>query len=60
MFAHTTVCLQGRMVVRKEGKQLVLTPQDAPLLLTENEWHEIEALEQNTIFMNQSSMNEVV
>jgi quercetin dioxygenase-like cupin family protein len=59
-FSHTTVCIQGKMVVRKEGKELELTPVDSPLLLTANEWHEIEALEDNTIFMNQSSMNEVV
>lgn len=52
-FAHTTVCIQGRMVVRKEGKEIELTPMDAPLLLTANEWHEVEALEPNTIFMNQ-------
>lgn len=60
-FAHTTVCIQGRLVARKEGKELELTPNDAPLLLTANEWHEIEALEPNTIFMNQSpiSMGEV-
>jgi hypothetical protein len=49
------------MVVRIEGKELELTPLDSPLLLTANEWHEIEALETNTIFMNQSpvSMGEV-
>jgi quercetin dioxygenase-like cupin family protein len=60
-FAHTTVCIQGRMVVRKEDKELELTPMDSPLLLTANEWHEVEALEPNTIFMNQSptSMGEV-
>jgi quercetin dioxygenase-like cupin family protein len=60
-FSHTTVCIQGKMVVRKEGKELELTPVDSPLLLTANEWHEIEALEPNTIFMNQSpvSMGEV-
>jgi quercetin dioxygenase-like cupin family protein len=59
-FAHTTVCIQGRMVVRKDGKELELTPADSPLLLAANEWHEIESLEPNTIFMNQSSMSEVV
>lgn len=60
-FAHTTVCVQGRMVVRKEGKEIELIPLDSPLLLTANEWHEVEALEPNTIFMNQSpvSMGEV-
>ena len=52
-FAHTTVCIQGRIVVRKEGKQVERTPEDSPLLLPGNEWHEIEALEPNTIFINQ-------
>jgi hypothetical protein len=49
------------MVVRKEDKELELTPLDSPLLLTAHEWHEVEALEPNTIFMNQSpvSMGEV-
>ena len=56
-FSHTTVCIQGRMIVRKEGKEAELTPLDSPLLLAANEWHEIEALESNTIFMNQSTMN---
>jgi quercetin dioxygenase-like cupin family protein len=60
-FAHTTVCIQGKMVVRKEDKEIELTPLDSPLLLTAHEWHEVEALEPNTIFMNQSpvSMGEV-
>jgi quercetin dioxygenase-like cupin family protein len=56
-FSHTTVCIQGKTIVRKEGKELEMTPSDSPLLLTANEWHEIEALEDNTIFMNQSPVN---
>ena len=56
-FSHTTVCIQGKTIVRKEGKELEMTPEDAPLLLTANEWHEIEALAPNTIFMNQSAIN---
>ena len=56
-FSHTTVCIQGKTIVRKEGKKLEMTPEDAPLLLAANEWHEIEAIEPNTIFMNQSAIN---
>jgi len=52
-FAHTTVCIQGSMIVRKENKEKVVTMYDNPLLLTANEWHEIEALENDTIFINQ-------
>ena len=40
-------------MVRKEGKQVERTPEDSPLLLPGDEWHEIEALEPNTIFINQ-------
>jgi len=52
-FAHTTVCVQGRIVVRKQNKEIIIGMNDNPLLLTANEWHEIEALEPNTIFINQ-------
>jgi len=52
-FAHTTVCVQGKIIVRKENKELTITFGDSPLLLIANEWHEIEALEPNTIFINQ-------
>jgi len=52
-FAHTTVCVQGKIIVRKENKEIIISEGENPLLLTENEWHEIEALEDNTIFINQ-------
>lgn len=52
-FAHTTVCIQGVLLVRKEGKQVELRPEESPLLLVADEWHEFEALEPNTIFINQ-------
>jgi quercetin dioxygenase-like cupin family protein len=51
-FPHLTVCIQGSCVIRKEGKELVITKDSTAILLKENEWHEIEALEDNTIFMN--------
>jgi hypothetical protein len=51
--AHLTVCLNGKILVRKESKSAILTPEDEPLVLAGKEWHEIEALENGTIFMNQ-------
>lgn len=51
-FSHATMCVQGSIVVRKEGKEVVLTPNDSPVVLPAHEWHEIEALEDNTIFIN--------
>jgi len=53
IFAHTTVCIQGKIIVRKENKEIIISERENPLLLTENEWHEIEAIEDNTIFINQ-------
>ena len=52
-FAHTTVCIQGSIIIRKENKEKIVTMYDNPLLLAANEWHEIEALEPDTIFINQ-------
>lgn len=49
---HITFVTSGKTVVRKEGKELIMTPESKPVLLTENEWHEIEILESNTTFVN--------
>jgi quercetin dioxygenase-like cupin family protein len=51
-FSHSTMCIAGSIVVRKEDKEITLTPDNGPVLLPAKEWHEIEALEDNTIFMN--------
>jgi hypothetical protein len=46
------MCNAGSCVVRVEGKELVMTKNTQPVNLTENKWHEIEALEDNTVFVN--------
>jgi quercetin dioxygenase-like cupin family protein len=51
--AHLTFCLHGSIAVRKENFNGVLKQGDMPLNLRENEWHEIEALEDGTVFINQ-------
>jgi len=51
-FAHLTVCVQGKLVVRKEGKESERTKNDSPFILPAKEWHEIEALEDGTVFIN--------
>jgi quercetin dioxygenase-like cupin family protein len=51
-FSHGTVCTSGSCIVRKEGKELILTKMSEPLNLVHSEWHEIEALEDNTVFIN--------
>ena len=52
IFSHATICHAGSIIVRKEGKELVMTKVTQPVNLTANEWHEIEALEDNTVFVN--------
>ena len=51
-YSHLTMCHAGSCIVRKEGKELVMTKDTQPVNLIGQEWHEIEALEDNTIFVN--------
>lgn len=51
-FSHLTMCHAGSIIVRKEGKELVMTKDTQPVNLVANEWHEIEALEDGTVFVN--------
>jgi quercetin dioxygenase-like cupin family protein len=44
--------MNGRIKVTKEGKEIELTKVSQPVSLVPNEWHEIEALEDNTVFIN--------
>jgi quercetin dioxygenase-like cupin family protein len=52
VYAHLTMCHAGSMVARKEGKELIMTKDTQPVNLVANEWHEIEALEDGTVFVN--------
>ena len=52
VYAHATMCMTGSCAVRKEGKEVVMTKETQPYNLVANEWHEIEALEDNTVFCN--------
>lgn len=51
-FSHATICHAGSLIIRKENKELVMTKDTRPVNLVANEWHEIEALEDNTVFVN--------
>jgi hypothetical protein len=39
-------------VIRKEGIEKVIDKYTQPINLKANEWHEIEALEDETVFVN--------
>jgi hypothetical protein len=52
VYAHLTMCHAGSCIVRKEARELVMTKHTQPVNLTAAEWHEIEALEDGTVFVN--------
>ena len=51
-YSHLTMCHAGSCGVRKEGRELVMTKDTQPVNLPAGEWHEIEALEDGTVFVN--------
>ena len=52
VFSHASYCSSGSCVIRKANKQVVIDKFSQPVNLVANEWHEIEALEDNTVFTN--------
>lgn len=51
-FKHATVCHAGSCVVRVKGREIVMQPGTQPLDLPADIPHEIEALEDGTVFTN--------
>jgi quercetin dioxygenase-like cupin family protein len=51
-YAHLTMCHAGSCLVTKEGKSLTMTKNTQPVDLIADGWHEIEALEDGTVFVN--------
>ena len=52
-YSHATMCATGSCLVSLEnGKNKVLTKHEIPLNLLAGIQHEIEALEDNTVFVN--------
>ena len=52
IYSHATFCMSGSCVIRKEGKEVIVDKNTQPINLIANEWHEIEALEDGTVFVN--------
>jgi hypothetical protein len=52
IYAHLTICHAGSCVIRKEGIKKVIDKNTQPINLKAAEWHEIEALEDGTVFVN--------
>jgi len=56
-FNHLTMCNSGSCAVRKANRELVVDKYTQPIDLVANEWHEIEALEDGTVFVNAFAEN---
>jgi len=52
LYSHATMCNSGSCLVSLEGRSYTLNKNSQPLNLPAGEWHEIEALEDNTVFVN--------
>jgi hypothetical protein len=52
VYAHASMCHSGSCIIRKENKEVIINKYSKPVNLKQNEWHEIEALEDNTVFVN--------
>lgn len=52
LYAHATFCMSGSCYIKKENKQVLIDKNSKPINLVENEWHEIEAAEDGTVFCN--------
>jgi quercetin dioxygenase-like cupin family protein len=51
-YSHATICHNGSCVIRMEGKEKVINKHSGAFNLPGGEWHEIEALEDDTVFVN--------
>lgn len=51
-YAHLTMCHAGSCIIRKENRKVIVTKDTQPINLRAAEWHEIEALEDGTVFVN--------
>lgn len=51
-FSHATMCNAGSCLVSLEGRSYTINKSSTPLNLPAGEWHEIEALEDGTVFVN--------
>lgn len=52
VYSHLTMCHAGSIKVSNERRSIVMTKDTQPVNLVANEWHEIEALEDGTVFVN--------
>jgi quercetin dioxygenase-like cupin family protein len=52
IYSHATICHNGSCVIKMKNKKKIINKHSGAFNLPPNEWHEIEALEDNTVFVN--------
>ena len=51
-WSHAIICHNGSCVIRMEEKEKIINKHSGAFNLPGGEWHEIEALEDDTVFVN--------
>lgn len=51
-FNHATICHSGSCIIRMENKEKIIDKHSGAFNLPAGQWHEIEALENDTVFVN--------
>ena len=51
-YSHATICTSGSCKLTQENKSIIVNKDSTPVNLLAGKWHEIEALENGTVFVN--------
>jgi quercetin dioxygenase-like cupin family protein len=51
-YSHATICMAGSCKLTQEGKSVITDKDSTPVNLLGGKFHEIEALEDGTVFVN--------
>lgn len=51
-YSHATICMNGSCKLTQEGVEAITTKDSTPVNLLAGKLHEIEALEDGTVFVN--------
>jgi len=52
VYSHATVVYNGKVKCTKENFELIMDKNTTPIVLKGGEWHELEAMEDGTVFSN--------
>jgi quercetin dioxygenase-like cupin family protein len=51
-YSHATVVYAGKLKITKENFELIMDKNSQPVVLGAGDWHELEAVEDETVFSN--------